>query len=72
MKYGKYRFYISTGYSGAAHEDEWDITEEWTKEEWDAMSEREQESELQSYLDDFVSGRIECGYEVIEDSDAKN
>ena len=69
MKYGKYKFYISTGFAGATHENEWDIAKEWTEEEWNAMTEKEQEGELQSYLDDFVSGRIDCGFSCVGKTD---
>jgi hypothetical protein len=72
MEYGKYKFHIGTGYAGATHEEEWDITKDWTGEEWEAMSEKEQEAALQSYLDDFVSDRIDCRFEFVEGSDAKN
>jgi hypothetical protein len=62
MKYTKYKLFIHTGLVGADHEDYCDIAEIYTREQWDAMTDAEQQEELQSHLDDYVSGKIDYGF----------
>jgi hypothetical protein len=63
MKYGIYKVTLSIGFSGASREDEIDITEEYEEDEWNEMTEDEQDKVLREWMEDLLGQHIEMSYE---------
>lgn len=57
------RLHVSSGYAGANHEDVVEID----KEEWESMSEEQQNSLMDDLVIDFRNNVIECSAWVIEE-----
>lgn len=62
MKYGKYDICLSIGYSGADREDELNLADYYTLEQWDAMTEDEQADILSDLTFDLLSRYSEYTY----------
>jgi uncharacterized protein YaaW (UPF0174 family) len=63
MKKIKIQVYCDTGFSGCKH----NYVEEFDKDEWDSMDEREKERYLADIATDNMSNHIDYGAYVIED-----
>lgn len=57
-----YTLKISIGYPGADHEDEIDVREDFSEEEWDSMSMPEKESYLEQCWEVWCSNFIDGGW----------
>ena len=57
------RLHVGSGYAGADHEDVVEID----KEEWESMSEEQQNSLMDDLVIDFRNNVIECSAWVIEE-----
>lgn len=62
MKYGIYKVRLSIGYVGADREDEIDVTEEYEEEEWNKMSDDEQDEILTEWMNELLGQYIEMSY----------
>jgi hypothetical protein len=63
LKYGIYKISLSIGFSGADRHDEIDIKEEYEEDDWNEMSEDEQDKVLRHWMDDILGQHIEMSYE---------
>lgn len=61
-----YEFKINTGFAGGTHEDEYNVLDDFTKEEWDDMTEEEQEEELSDFGNAMLQTHIELFWKPIE------
>lgn len=55
--YIKIRLYVGTGFAGCVHEDSVDFP----REEWEAMTNEEQEKILNRFATEYLHERCECG-----------
>lgn len=63
MKYGTYKVTLSIGYSGANREDEINVTEEYEEDEWNEMTEDDQDKVLREWMNDLLGQYIGMYYE---------
>lgn len=63
MKYGIYKVTLSIGFCGADRQDEIDITEEYEEDEWNRMSEYEQDMVLKEWMNDLLGQHVDMHYE---------
>lgn len=57
-----YTIKIHTGYVGATHEEEWDVRDDFTEDDWDNMTTSEKERELSGYAEDMIQNYIEVSW----------
>lgn len=62
LKYGVYTTSLSIGFAGADQEDDLDLSEYYTKEQWDAASIEEQEEFIRETTVETLGQTIEYGY----------
>ena len=60
-----YEIKLHTGYSGATHEEEWDVRDDFSEEEWDDMTDSEKEKELSSYAETMIHNYIEVSWKGV-------
>lgn len=62
MKYGIYNVRLSIGYVGACQEGEIDVTEEYEEEDWNKMSDDEQDEILTELMNELLGQCVEMSY----------
>ena len=62
MKYGIYTASLSIGFSGADHKESWDVRDDYSELEWEALGEKGQREVLENFMHDSVGQYIELSY----------
>lgn len=66
LHYGKYRLNLSIGYVGVEQEDEVNVADSYTKDEWYALTEEEKEKFLYEECEETVGQSIEYSWKLMK------
>lgn len=66
MKYGIYIGTLNIGFAGAEWVDEWDVREDYTREQWEKLGDEQQDKEVREWMDEALGQYIEISYKEPE------